>query len=176
MVKKKKPRNKPRNKKLKVKTKFIDLMKKFLILSISAIIVNACSSNVKGSWSCPVLEGGKGNCASISEADNAKLADNDFATPPESYFDKQQKIEIKLVTPKLKTSIPSNTKSHLLFSLPSTMSNDLLLNLFLDPPSGIIIVSYPSPSEPNPNNIRAADSLYSSIVAVPASPKSGLVL
>ena len=106
MAKKKKPRNKPRNKKLKVKTKFIDLMKKFLILSISAIILSACSSNVKGSWSCPVLEGGKGNCASISEADNAKSSDNDSATLPsalpEGYTQKQQKIEITLFAPKLK--------------------------------------------------------------------------
>ncbi len=99
-------KKKSKSKKLKLKTKFTDFMKKLLILSISAIILNACSNNVKGSWSCPVLEGGKGNCASISEAYNDKSVDNDsVALPtalPEGYTQKQQKIEITLFAPKLK--------------------------------------------------------------------------
>ncbi len=82
------------------------MKKLFILSSISTILLSACSSNVKGSWSCPVMEGGKGNCVSISEADNAKSADNDVATLssalPEGYTQKQQKIEITLFAPKLK--------------------------------------------------------------------------
>jgi type IV conjugative transfer system lipoprotein TraV len=71
----------------------------FLILLI-AIITTSCSSNVKGDWSCPTLKGGKGHCVSISEADDYKLS-NDFTSLPQSYFDKSQKIKIKLIAPKL---------------------------------------------------------------------------
>lgn len=74
---------------------------KNLLIILLIFFTASCSSNVKGSWSCPVLEGGKGHCVSISDADSFNLANNNTILP-ESYFDKQQKIEITLVAPKLK--------------------------------------------------------------------------
>lgn len=74
---------------------------KILFILLLIFSITSCSSNVKGSWSCPTLEGGKGNCVSISEADEFNLSNNNTRLP-ESYFDKQQKIEIKLIAPKLK--------------------------------------------------------------------------
>lgn len=86
------------------------------LILLLTFLISACSSNVKGSWSCPVLEGGKGSCVSIGEADDLRLSNPDVSLP-ESYFDKQQKIQITLVAPKLKdlkklapssqTSLPS---------------------------------------------------------------------
>ena len=86
-------------------------MKKLLILSsLSIILLSSCSSNVKGSWSCPILEGGKGSCVSIGEADSSKSADNNINLP-ESYFDKNQKIEITLLAPRLKDLEKISAKS-----------------------------------------------------------------
>lgn len=76
-------------------------MKSKLIL-ISLLFATACSSSVGSEWSCPVLDGGKGHCISISEADSKvnspKLAINSDV----GYFASNQKIEINLVAPKLK--------------------------------------------------------------------------
>jgi len=72
----------------------------FLILLVT-IITTSCSSNVKGSWSCPTLKGGKGSCVSISEADDYQLTNNNLSFLPESYLDKSQKIKIELIAPKL---------------------------------------------------------------------------
>ncbi len=77
-------------------------MKRYIILILS-IFVYSCSSNVKSEWSCPVLEGGKGSCVSIQEADVKGLqaistngGSNNF-----SYVDSEQEIEINLVAPKV---------------------------------------------------------------------------
>ncbi len=70
----------------------------------SIFFINSCSGNIKGSWTCPVLEGGKGSCVSIGDADNYQLANGNInlSATPEGYFDKQQEIQIKLVAPKFK--------------------------------------------------------------------------
>ncbi len=77
-------------------------MKQLLILTL--FIISSCSSNIKGSWTCPILEGGKGSCVSIGDADGYQLSNNNsnLSAAPEGYFDKQQKIQIKLIAPKLK--------------------------------------------------------------------------
>jgi len=81
-------------------------MTKLTVLTLITVltVLTSCSNNVKGSWTCPVLEGGKGSCVSIGDADGYQLSNNNsnFSATPEGYFDKQQKIEIKLVAPKLK--------------------------------------------------------------------------
>ena len=70
-----------------------------IIVSLLAL-VSSCSGSVKGNWSCPTPEGGKGSCVSIKEADmNESPLEN---KPSFNYVDSAQKIEIKLVTPKLK--------------------------------------------------------------------------
>jgi type IV conjugative transfer system lipoprotein TraV len=81
-------------------------MKKLTVLTLITVltVLTSCSSNVKGSWSCPVIEGGKGSCVSIGDADGYQLSNNNsnLSATPEGYFDKQQKIQIKLIAPKLK--------------------------------------------------------------------------
>lgn len=75
-------------------------MKQFIITIILLFTV-ACSSSTKGSWNCPTLDGGKGSCISIKEADifeDSTLEDHSNF----SYLNSQQNIEIKLVAPKLK--------------------------------------------------------------------------
>ncbi len=76
-------------------------MKSKLIL-ISLLIATSCSSSVSSEWSCPVLDGGKGHCVSISGADDkvdsSKLPLNNNL----GYFTSNQKIEINLMAPKLK--------------------------------------------------------------------------
>ena len=69
-----------------------------IIFGLSALIAS-CSS-VKGSWTCPTPEGGKGSCVSIKEADVNDSPSKD--KPSFNYVDSAQKIEIKLVTPKFK--------------------------------------------------------------------------
>ena len=70
-----------------------------IIVSLLAL-TSSCSGSVKGSWSCPTQEGGKGSCVSIKDADmnDSPLKDK----PSFNYIDSAQKIEIKLVTPKFK--------------------------------------------------------------------------
>ena len=76
-------------------------MNKLIILIIISIFSFSCSSNVKGTWSCPILEGGKGSCVSIQEADI--LSHSSLTTlQPTAYSDSNQKIKIKLLAPKLK--------------------------------------------------------------------------
>ncbi len=77
-------------------------MKKYLILLI-LILASSCSRNVKGSWSCPILEGGgKGNCVSIGEVD-LQLNNNAINSTalPDDYTNSEQKIKINLIAPKL---------------------------------------------------------------------------
>jgi type IV conjugative transfer system lipoprotein TraV len=63
-------------------------------------LVSSCSGSVKGNWSCPTPEGGKGSCVSIKDAD---MNDSPLKDKPNfNYVDSAQKIEIKLVTPKFK--------------------------------------------------------------------------
>jgi type IV conjugative transfer system lipoprotein TraV len=62
------------------------------------LIMTSCSSTVKGSWSCPTLEGGKGNCVSIKEADLFLQPENNSSF---SYLDSKQKIKINLIAPKI---------------------------------------------------------------------------
>ena len=71
-------------------------MKQFFYVCLLLFLVS-CSNSVKGSWSCPTLEGGKGNCASIKDADLVESKDKTNFT----YLDSTQKIEINLVAPKL---------------------------------------------------------------------------
>ena len=73
-----------------------------LIIIVSLLVfTSSCSGSVKGNWSCPTPEGGKGSCVSIKEADiNESSSTKDKSSF--NYVDSAQKIEIKLVTPKLK--------------------------------------------------------------------------
>ncbi len=73
-------------------------MKKYLFL-IAIMSLNSCSSNVKGNWTCPTPEGGKGNCISIKEADFTKLSTN--SKPDFDYSKSEQEIKINLIAPKL---------------------------------------------------------------------------
>jgi type IV conjugative transfer system lipoprotein TraV len=112
-------------------------MQKFLVLTLITVLTS-CSSNVKGSWSCPLLEGGKGSCVSIAEADDFRLADSKNTTLPESYFDKQQKIEIKLVAPKLKdlqklTATPTSPQINLVRSSPQLRTEEKVGKIWFSP-------------------------------------------
>jgi type IV conjugative transfer system lipoprotein TraV len=69
-------------------------IKKLLIL----LVITSCNSTVKGSWTCPTLEGGKGNCISIKEADLTPKIENKADI---SYLGSKQKIEINLIAPKI---------------------------------------------------------------------------
>lgn len=65
-------------------------------------VIASCNSTTQSTWSCPVLEGGKGSCASIKESDlsgSGELEKNKITT---DFISSSQKIEIKLVAPKLK--------------------------------------------------------------------------
>ena len=85
-------------------------MKK-LIIAIS-LILSSCSSNVKSGWSCPTPEGGKGSCLSIKEADLVGEINADSENKSNfTYLDSAQKIEIKLIAPKLADLKKITTKS-----------------------------------------------------------------
>lgn len=78
-------------------------MKKFIFISSMLLVVQSCSSNVKGGWDCPIPEGGKGSCVSIKTADFSDDSNPDSSDKPRfTYLDSKQKIEINLVAPKLK--------------------------------------------------------------------------
>jgi type IV conjugative transfer system lipoprotein TraV len=63
----------------------------------------SCSNSVKGNWTCPTLDGGKGSCVSISEADAIKSTSDSSNSKQQnfSYVNSAQKIEIKLIAPRL---------------------------------------------------------------------------
>jgi len=76
-------------------------MKKITSICLLFIIAS-CSSNTQSTWNCPAPEGGKGSCVSIKESDlsgSGELEKNKFTT---DFLSSSQKIEIKLVAPKLK--------------------------------------------------------------------------
>jgi type IV conjugative transfer system lipoprotein TraV len=75
---------------------------KFKLILISLLISASCSSSVNSEWSCPVLDGGKGHCISISEADDKPDSSKTKNNNNLGYFTSYQKIEINLVAPKLK--------------------------------------------------------------------------
>ena len=65
-------------------------------------IIASCSSVTQSTWNCPAPEGGKGSCISIKESDlsgSGELEKNKLTT---DFISSSQKIEIKLVAPKLK--------------------------------------------------------------------------
>lgn len=71
-------------------------MKKFVTVGI-LFLISSC--NTKGSWSCPTPEGGKGSCVSIKESDTVSSIPDEKQNF--SYLNSSQKIEIKLLAPKL---------------------------------------------------------------------------
>ena len=78
----------------------INLTINSIITASLLLLAASCSGSVKGNWTCPTPEGGKGSCVSIKDADmnDSPLQDK----PSFNYVDSAQKIEIKLVTPKFK--------------------------------------------------------------------------
>jgi type IV conjugative transfer system lipoprotein TraV len=79
------------------------MMPKKLLVTFLIILVSGCSSNTKSTWDCPNLLTGKGNCLSIEKSDPA-LEVSSTSSAQISNFDytnSAQKIEIKLVAPKL---------------------------------------------------------------------------
>ncbi len=77
-------------------------MKKIIFISTIFFVAQSCSSNVKGGWSCPTPEGGKGSCISIKNADFSEKTDSTSNEKSRfTYLDSAQKIEIKLIAPKL---------------------------------------------------------------------------
>ncbi len=75
-------------------------MKKIIYIGVLFFIVS-CSSNTKSTWSCPVLEGGKGSCISIRDA-ALSLSDSPADKLTKDFNNSGQKIEIKLIAPKFK--------------------------------------------------------------------------
>jgi hypothetical protein len=76
-------------------------MKKITSICLLFIIAS-CSSATQSTWNCPAPEGGTGSCVSIKESDlsgSGELEKNKFTT---DFISSSQKIEIKLVAPKLK--------------------------------------------------------------------------
>ncbi len=79
------------------------MMPKKLLVTFLIILVSGCSGNTKSTWDCPNLLTGKGNCLSIEKSDPA-LEVSSTSSAQISNFDytnSAQKIEIKLVAPKL---------------------------------------------------------------------------
>jgi type IV conjugative transfer system lipoprotein TraV len=76
-------------------------MKKIIYIC-SLFFISACSSNTQSTWSCPILEGGKGSCASIKEADLLESGTSEKNKISTDFISSSQKIEIKLMAPKLK--------------------------------------------------------------------------
>ena len=75
------------------------------------LFISSCTGSVKDNWTCPTLEGGKGSCVSIKDADIATpllMKNNNF-----SYLDSAQNIEIELVSPKLSELKKFNKKNNL---------------------------------------------------------------
>lgn len=76
-------------------------MKKIIYIC-SLFFISACSSSTQSTWSCPILEGGKGSCSSIKEADLSESEGSDKKVISTNFMNSSQKIEIKLWAPKLK--------------------------------------------------------------------------
>lgn len=78
------------------------MMRKLLFCLI--LLASSCSSSTKDTWSCPLLQGGKGSCISIANADTitGSSESQNLLFPKADYLNSAQKIEIKLVAPKLK--------------------------------------------------------------------------
>jgi type IV conjugative transfer system lipoprotein TraV len=75
---------------------------KRIIFIATIFFISSCSSNTKSTWSCPILEGGKGSCVSIKDADlslNESVKNNNSSN---GFFNSNQKININLIAPKLK--------------------------------------------------------------------------
>ncbi len=75
-----------------------------IILILSFFLITSCTSNVGGSWSCKPLVG-KTTCGGISDSDVINSSNNETkqGNTISSYLDSKQKIEIKLIAPKLST-------------------------------------------------------------------------
>lgn len=84
---------------IKLPTRFLQKLYFLSLLFLAA----SCSNSVKGNWTCPTLDGGKGSCISISEADAIKptLDSSNNKQQNFSYVNSAQKIEIKLIAPRL---------------------------------------------------------------------------
>lgn len=78
-------------------------MQKRLLATFLIILTSGCSGNTKSTWDCPNLLTGKGNCLSIEKSDPALEASNSNSAQISNfdYTNSAQKIEIKLVAPKL---------------------------------------------------------------------------
>lgn len=73
---------------------------KNIITIITLLIITSCSSSTKSTWSCPTLDGGKGSCISIKDADLMPSFDNQLMQLDSS--DAAQNAQINLIAPKLK--------------------------------------------------------------------------
>jgi type IV conjugative transfer system lipoprotein TraV len=73
-----------------------------ITLILSSFLLSSCASNVSGSWSCKPLVG-KTTCGGISDSDviNSSNDETKQGNKISSYLDSKQKIEIKLIAPKL---------------------------------------------------------------------------
>lgn len=73
-----------------------------ITLVLTSFLLSSCASNVSGSWSCKPLVG-KTTCGGISDSDviNPSNDETKQGNKISSYLDSKQKIEIKLIAPKL---------------------------------------------------------------------------
>ena len=95
-------------------------MKKIIFICV-IFFTASCSSNTKSTWSCPILEGGKGNCISIQDA-ALSISENSKTKSSGEFVNSKQKIKISLIAPKFKDlkkikqeefKNENNTKIHL---------------------------------------------------------------
>jgi len=75
-------------------------MKKIIFIGV-LFFISSCGGNTKSTWSCPILEGGKGSCISIRDA-ALSLSDSAANKPVKDFNSSSQKIEINLIAPKFK--------------------------------------------------------------------------
>jgi type IV conjugative transfer system lipoprotein TraV len=89
------------------------MMQRRLLVTFLIILTSGCSSNTKSTWDCPNLLTGKGNCLSIEKSDPALEASNSNSAQISNfdYTNSAQKIEIKLVAPKLSELKKSQEKA-----------------------------------------------------------------
>ena len=75
-------------------------MKKIIFICL-IFFTASCSNNTKSTWSCPILEGGKGSCISIQDA-ALSVGNNSTNKSLNDFVNSKQKIEINLIAPKFK--------------------------------------------------------------------------
>lgn len=76
-------------------------MKRILLIQCATLFLLSSCSSTKDTWDCPILNGSATNCSPIKSSDTISREDSSTKNNVDLISSAAQKIEIKLIAPKL---------------------------------------------------------------------------